>query len=419
MSSPSSLLASACSGTDSDRSSKGMPIRRTLHMPDVGERTYHVYIPPSLCDTAVGVGADDENSTDHPMSDTVPLVFALHCLGCTAQTMMHLTSSIADPYSAVMVIPEGIQSSWNAGKYCCGYALSNQINDIGFLYEMATTLEADLNGLICRSAMYGVGWSNGGYMATYAAAMFRAIAPISGHIYNVEEDIAPPPKDFAATTKATRIFMHHSINDQFVQMTGCCTDPNMPHCCCGISESSPDTCTSAESVLHSWATTVNGCDSGGTTTTISMEDSNMGVSCQTIQGAGCEANSTICIHSTEGHFNNPSFEASFRMQDEVGAFFARDACSINGGTWNTAERSCDCGSGASGNGRYCLSTSNMGGGDAKDTSALGSLASAIILLALAATIAWPWTKRLRTGAYQKAKVERTRRNDVEMGPLVR
>ena len=388
-------------------------------MPD-GERTYHVYIPPSLCGSAVG-GAYDENSATNHMSDTVPLVFALHCLGCTAQTMMHLTSSIADPYSAVMVIPEGIQSSWNAGKYCCGHALSNQIDDIGFLYELATTLDADLNGLISRSAMYGVGWSNGGYMATYAAAMFRAIAPISGHIYNVEEDIAPSqPKDLAAITKATSIFMHHSRNDQFVQMTGCCTDSNMPHCCCGISESSPDTCTSAESVLHSWATTVNGCDSGSTTMTVSMEDRSMGVSCQTVQGAGCEANSTICIHSTEGHFNKPSFEASFRMQDEVGAFFAQDACSINGGFWSAAERSCDCGSGASGNGRYCLSTNNVGGRDAKDRwLSLDLLVPIIILLALAATIAWQWTKRLRMGAYQKAKAERPRRNDVEMGPLVR
>ena len=332
MSSPSPaspLLASACSGADSG-GSKGRPIRRSLQMPDVGERVYHVYIPPSLCGTAVG-DADDANSASHHMPDTVPLVFALHCLGCTAQTMMHLTSSIADPYSAVMVIPEGIQSSWNAGKYCCGHALSHGIDDIGFLYEIATTLEADLNGLISRSAMYGVGWSNGGYMATYAAAMFRAIAPISGHMYNVE-DIAPPPKDLAATRKFTDIFMHHSINDQFVQITGCCTDPNMPHCCCGISESSPDTCTSAESVLHSWATTINGCDNDSTTLTVSMEDNSMGVSCQTIQGAGCEANSTICIHSNEGHFNKPSFEAAFRMQDEVGAFFARDACSINGGT---------------------------------------------------------------------------------------
>ena len=56
----------------------------------------------------------------------------------------------------------------------------------------------------------------------------------------------------------------------------------------------------------------------------------------------------------------------------------------------------------------------MGGGEAK----LGSLAPILILLALAATVTWQWTKRLR-GAYQKAKVEKSRRNDVEMGPLVR
>jgi len=403
MSSPKSspLLASVCNGNSND-DGKGKVIRRALQMPGVGERTYHVYIPFSLCN----------NPSHH--SDTVPLIFALHCLGCTAQTMMPLTSSIADPYFSVMVVPEGIQNSWNAGKYCCGHSLSNRIDDVGFLKEIASTLEEELGGMVSRSVMYGVGWSNGGYMATYASSMFRAIAPISGHIYNVETDIAE-----GATSEATAIFMHHSTNDQFVQMTGCCTDSHMPHCCCGISESSPDTCTSAEAVLQSWATTVNGCDGSSTTTTTSMESSTMGVSCQTIQGAGCKANSTICIHSAEGHFNNPSFDAAFRMQDEVGAFFAQDACSKNGGTWSTVDRSCDCGSEASGHGRYCLST-NVAGNDGTDASSgLVSSATIILSLTLMVTVAWQLIKRSRMGTYQKAKDEVPRRNDVEMGPLVR
>ena len=418
MSSSSPLLASACSGNHEGVDGGGTAIRRTIQMPGVGERAYHVYIPPSLC------GAGDSGSDQHARimpddTDTVPLIFALHCLGCTAQSMMHLTSSIADPYHSVMVIPEGIQSSWNAGKYCCGYALSNQIDDVGFLNEIAAALEADLDGLISRTAMYGVGWSNAGYMATYAKSMFRAIAPISGHIYNVEQDIAPPVVSSELSTRTTTgIFMHHSRNDQFVQMTGCCTDPNMPHCCCGISENSPDTCTSAEAVLHSWATTINGCDGDKSNTTISYEDSNMGVSCQTIQGEGCQANSTICIHSMEGHFNQPSFETSFRMQEEVGAFFARDACSINGGTWSTADRYCNCGIGASGNGRYCLSTGMGGSHDSDTTPPLLLFSILIVCLALLPAIAWQWIKRLRLNIYQKAKDESPRRNDVEMCPLV-
>ena len=103
------------------------------------------------------------------------------------------------------------------------------------------------------------------------------------------------------------------------------------------------------------------------------------------------------------------------MQDEVGAFFARDACSMNGGTWSAADRSCDCGSGASGNGRYCLST-GMGGSDGSDTST--SLLS-FAFLALFLAFAWQLSKWARLAIYQKAKDEAPRRNDVEMGPLIR
>ena len=67
---------------------------------------------------------------------------------------------------------------------------------------------------------YALGWSNGGYMVTHAAAsvsaassdggaggapLFRAIAPIAGYQYNNITSLHP-----------IGIFQHHSINDPAV-----------------------------------------------------------------------------------------------------------------------------------------------------------------------------------------------------------
>jgi len=397
------------------------PVKRTLEMPGVGKRTYHLYIPPSLCSGTDG--DDDEASSpnaNNPIiaSDTVPLVLALHCYGGTARTMMHLTK-IADEYSFVMVIPEGMSSSWNS-KYCCGYALDNDIDDVGFLSKIIRTVEDDTGGLVTRDATYGIGWSNGGYMVTYAAGLFRAIAPISGHIYNVREDIFPTTADRDVTT-TTAIFMHHSVNDQYVRMTGCCTNSSMPKCCCGISQNA-DICVSAEGVLRSWAVDVNGCSSAsGSAMSISREDGGDGVTCHTISGDGCRANATICIHSTEGHFNSPSFEAAFRMQNDIGDFFARDACLINRGTWSAEDRSCTC-EAASVEGRYCLvdgiASSNVS--EVDGTERPFSSTSFVLILVCGAVVpvlflALQWVKRLVPRRFTKASEVR---KDVEMGSLM-
>lgn len=395
------------------------PVKRTLEMPGVGERTYHLYIPPPLCSDTDGDDNEASPGSNTIPSDTVPLVLALHCYGGTARTMMHLTK-IADEYSFVMVIPEGMSSSWNS-KYCCGYALDNDIDDVGFLSKIIHTVEGDTGGLVSRDATYGIGWSNGGYMVTYAAGLFRAIAPISGHIYNVREDIFPTATDHDVTTA---IFMHHSVNDQYVRMTGCCTNSSMPKCCCGISQHA-DICTSAEGVLRSWAVDVNGCSSGFAMT-ISMEDGG-DVTCHTISGDGCRANATICIHSREGHFNNPSFETAFRMQNDIGDFFARDACLINRGTWSAEDRSCTCDS-ASVEGRYCLiggiasSTASVTGSGSEvdgieqpfsSTSFVGILVCGAVVTV--AFLAWQWVKRLIPDIFMKASEAR---KDVEMGSLM-
>ena len=396
-------------------------LKRNLEMTDVGERTYFLYIPSSLCSSPDTTNGDEAQAADL-QSDTVPIVFVLHCFGCTAKTMMHMTK-ISDTYSFVMVIPEGISSSWNS-KYCCGYALDNGIDDVGFLSRIIETVESDTDGLVSKDAAYGIGWSNGGYMVTYAAGLFRAIAPISGHIYDVQEDIHPA----RTADSATAIFMHHSANDPYVRMAGCCTDSSMPKCCCGISQH-VNACISAEGVLRSWAVDVNGCASDSAMS-LSMEDNSRGVTCHTIGGVGCRANSTICVHSTEAHFNKPSFEAAFKMHDEIGDFFARDACSINAGTWSAEDRRCKCDS-ASAGGRYCLLGSLATGGVASTKASpvgesskdkhLSSSSSSASFVGLSGTVfiifflSVQWLKRHKPDIWSEASEVR---KDVEMGSLM-
>lgn len=192
------------------------------------ERSFQLYIPTQLC---------DETSSSGFIKDTVPLVFAFHCYGCTLDRMLFFTT-VAETFGFVLVVPEGLQRSWNA-KYCCGFSQENDINDVGFVSEILNHLtgmghsDIDLHGLVKRNFVYGIGWSNGAYFVSYAAGIFRSIAPIAGHIYNLESDL--PLSKFQDEDINVGLFLHHSINDPVVQFTGCCRDKSMPQCCCNIS----------------------------------------------------------------------------------------------------------------------------------------------------------------------------------------
>jgi hypothetical protein len=165
-----------------------------------------------------------------------------------------------------------------------------------------------------------MGWSNGGYMVMYAAHLFRAIAPISG--FQVEPKVP--------LERPTALFMHHAVDDTTVRITGCCTDSSMPECCCGLS-SLLDQCSSAQDKFLEWSQQINQCQNNDNLvqTTISNKD----VTCITSSGFGCQANTTFCTHQHGGHFNN--FAQAFPMTLDIAEFFARDACSIHGGTWSS------------------------------------------------------------------------------------
>lgn len=302
-------------------------------------RQYDLYIPTAACEN---IHYRDKN--------ILPLVFAVHCYGCQANTMSYLID-YAEFYNYVLVIPHGIDNSFNA-EQCCGTALTRNVDDIGFFEYLIQDLSLRWRGnLVSSDLVYGFGWSNGGYMVVNAAHLFRAIAPVSGYQVFDEQGLSNMVEQIAH--RPIGLFLHHSQDDTNVAITGCCTDTTMPECCCGLSDFA-EQCQAAPDFVTSFAKTVNHCEGEPT---VSLEQVYTGeradVTCYQA-GSNCWANTTYCIHNHRGHFNHPSFERAFPMMDEISEFFVRDACEVVGkGSWSTENATCDCVNGNEGF-AYCL-----------------------------------------------------------------
>lgn len=286
------------------------------------DRRFQLYFPTAACNAAGNPG-------------TLPLVFTIHCLGGSLETFA-FWKSYAEEYNFVWVNPEGVQHSFNAGnEACCGYALQQGIDDLGFFKEIIEQLSEEYS-FISPDFVYATGWSNGGYMVSYAAALFRAVAPIAG--YQIEKlNILRP----------TGLFLHHSQDDTYVRITGCCKNSSMPSCCCKISEFA-DRCVSAQEKVEQWATQFNKCPKD-VQPRISFSVENQ-VDCYTYDG--CQANTTYCFHQGTGHFGPAFLKQGLTISKEIPDFFCRDACSFRGGSWNAPARKCSCPTNFQG--LYCL-----------------------------------------------------------------
>ena len=308
----------------------------------------------------------------------------------------------AESHNFILVIPEGLDNSFNAGD-CCGYAKQHNIHDVDFIVYIQTHLGEEFY-FVESEFSYGIGWSNGAFLLTFAMQvyphLFRAIVPIAGYTH-----------DFSSMEGlGIGMMMHHSLDDTNVRPSGCCADPALPKCHCGIEM---DRCVSVLDVFDSWAREVNLCgetnDSSGITAgeaaavhgngvfgsggvggssdatyslsfqndetifsfaantndppaaksfmaltstktpvAITYNDRDRKITCITTTSSSCIANSTLCLYSNKGHFNNPNFGASFPMGSEAFDFISRDICGVNGGVWmvhnNGAKtfRVCDC-----------------------------------------------------------------------------
>ncbi|MGB6429296.1 MAG: PHB depolymerase family esterase [Candidatus Acidiferrales bacterium] len=134
-------------------------------------RTYLLHIPPGYDGTT-------------PM----PLVFVLHGATQSTQSVESMSgmSAKADQQHFLAIYPSGTGRisdipTWNAGN-CCGYAIENHVDDIGFLRALLAELERDYS--IDRKRIYFTGISNGAMMSYRVACemsdQVAAISPVEG-----------------------------------------------------------------------------------------------------------------------------------------------------------------------------------------------------------------------------------------------
>jgi len=126
-------------------------------------RSYLLHIPPGYDGTK-----------------PLPLVFDVHGYTSFAseQLMRSKWDQMADKEGFVLIDPEGVDKSWNAGS-CCG---GNSQDDVKYFRDVVAKATADL--CIDKKRVYVSGHSNGGAMtyrlACEAADIFAAVAPVCG-----------------------------------------------------------------------------------------------------------------------------------------------------------------------------------------------------------------------------------------------
>jgi polyhydroxybutyrate depolymerase len=134
-------------------------------------RSYIVHVPRSLRDPA-------------------PVLLAFHGGGGNALQFKRSAEidAVSDRNGFIAVYPNGTGPlparllTWNAGDGCCGYALNNDVDDVGFSAAVVDDLAARIS--IDRQRVYATGHSNGGMMSHRIGAeradLVAAIAPVAG-----------------------------------------------------------------------------------------------------------------------------------------------------------------------------------------------------------------------------------------------
>jgi polyhydroxybutyrate depolymerase len=165
------------------------------------ERRYLLHLPP-------GIGR----------AQPLPLVIVLHGGGNTPEMAEKMSgmSSKANSAGFIVAYPQGTTTpntelyTWNAGN-CCGYALDNNVDDVGFIRALIEKLQAEYN--VDSQRVFVNGISNGGMMAYRLGCelsdKIAAIAPIAGAL-NVDCKPSQP----------VSVVAFHGTNDEHVLYEG-------------------------------------------------------------------------------------------------------------------------------------------------------------------------------------------------------
>jgi polyhydroxybutyrate depolymerase len=181
------LLLAGCTGRRLDRNTQPPPTGGTASAGQqvaVGEstgamtvggqeRTYRLYRPAGL-------------------SSSAPLVMVLHGAAGTGQQAedSYGWDAQADSGKFLVAYPDGIRRTWNVTPDCCGIAAKDNVDDIGFLTQLA----GSFGTLVDKSKVFATGISNGAMMSYRLACdtrIFAAIGSVSGTMINKCTDPAP------------------------------------------------------------------------------------------------------------------------------------------------------------------------------------------------------------------------------------
>jgi polyhydroxybutyrate depolymerase len=131
--------------------------------------------------------------------DRLPVVIVLHGGGGNARNAERMTgfTALVESERIIAVYPDGTGRAaaalltWNAG-HCCGYAMTNNVDDVRFIATLLDTLAARYP--VDPARIYVTGMSNGGMMShrlgRELSDRIAAIAPVVGAVFPGD----PPPR---------------------------------------------------------------------------------------------------------------------------------------------------------------------------------------------------------------------------------
>jgi polyhydroxybutyrate depolymerase len=201
------LALGACAGerrppAQSARFAKSGDHEETLQFAG-GTRRYILHLPP-----------------DYARHVPLPVLIAFHGGGANGK-IFQLYSGLdaqADSLGWAVIYPDGTGHfdrrllTWNAGT-CCGSAMSEHVDDVGFTLALLADLAKDLD--LDRTRVYATGHSNGAMMAYRlagaAGARLAAIAAVAG------PDMTDP---FASSGPPVPVLHVHSVDDPRATYSG-------------------------------------------------------------------------------------------------------------------------------------------------------------------------------------------------------
>jgi polyhydroxybutyrate depolymerase len=225
------------------------------------EPTKPALAPGKTITRSIKVGTLDRRSLvyiprGYDAARPTPVVVVFHGGGGNPETMVNFSglNDKADEAGFIAVYPYGTGRlpnrllTFNGGN-CCGYAMDNNIDDVGFTRAMLDDLASVAN--VDANRVYATGMSNGGIMAYRVASeladRFAAIAPVGGpmgtetcnpsrpvavmHFHGTADAQAPfngGQGKGNALTNVRPVFLsvQHSL-DQWIKANGCAQPPEV------------------------------------------------------------------------------------------------------------------------------------------------------------------------------------------------